>query len=497
MSQWWNDDEVEGEPTPPKQPASSSAPPGPPPTPPSSSMPPGAVDSSTVNQPGAYPATPTAARNGVPIGVAIAAVLALIGGLLVYSSLAGDDSSEVVAQGEIFLERADEAGDDPFFDDFETLVSFDPSEVVPPGADLSGADTTAPAAATPPDPLTNAEILALTFKGGEPGLYGGTGNNATCNKAALIAFLETSPAKATAWAGAQGIPVSEIRPFVEGLTTVVLLADTRVTNHGFKNGVANPIQSVLQAGMAVMIDETGTPRVKCGCGNPLNRPIAQSRTVVLKGDPWAGFDQGAIATVEPAPAPVETFVLRSTDTGDAIERPAGTSGEADVLTSLSAPRPTDEVAVGAAAAAADSLTGSDEVIVADAASTTTTQPELSTTPETSVTAPPSTLAGITYCEKYQNYIVEGLDIFRDISPEEGSPEYIQIEQRWHEFLLSAIADLSRSSPPELVDDWQVASDIYGGSPAAGSFDLYSNNSTLAAAEDAIVNHGEDVCDLTF
>ncbi|MGH3907098.1 MAG: DUF6777 domain-containing protein, partial [Pseudonocardiaceae bacterium] len=42
--------------------------------------------------------------------------------------------------------------------------------------------------------------------------------------------------------------------------------DTRVTNHGYRDGKATDRQAVLQAGTAVLVDEKGRPRVKCGCG---------------------------------------------------------------------------------------------------------------------------------------------------------------------------------------------------------------------------------------
>lgn len=485
--QWWNDDEVEGEPTPqpPAPDASGSPAPVPPPTSTTN------VDRPTYDvgqvPPVAHEAPAKEPARGIPVAVAIAAVLALIGGLLVYTSLSGGDD-DVVAQGEIFLERADEAGTDPFFDEYATLVSFDPSDVEPPQA--ASNDAAAPEESAAPAPLSNAEILALSFKGNEPGLYGGTGNNATCNKAALIAFLETTPDMAAAWSGAQGIQVAQIRPFVESLTTVVLLADTRVTNHGFRNGVANPIQSVLQAGMAVMIDEIGIPRVKCGCGNPLNKPIPQSRTVVLKGDPWRDFDQTKIATVEPAPEAVGTFVLRSTDTGLGVERPAGTDGEADRVTSDPAPRPTDDlITVGAAGAVASDLT-SDPAPTSTTTPTTTTREQTAETTEPSVesTDPPIVLDGDTYCEKYSNYVAQSIELFDDLSESEGEV-YLQ-------FLKGAIRDLAANSPPQLEADWRLLDDIYD-SISAEEIDLLDTSATEQAASDAVIAHAETVCGIDF
>ena len=65
-----------------------------------------------------------------------------------------------------------------------------------------------------------------------------------------MAFLEANPTEARAWADVQGIEVGEIGDYVDGLTPMVLRSDTAVTNHGFTDGVANPIPAVLQAGTA-------------------------------------------------------------------------------------------------------------------------------------------------------------------------------------------------------------------------------------------------------
>src|SRR4051794_2186605 len=98
-----------------------------------------------------------------------------------------------------------------------------------------------------------------TYPAGTPGLYGGTRDHASCDPEQLIAYLEQNPAKGAAWAAALGIQPTQIRQYVDGLTPVILRADTRVTNHGYVNGVANPIQSVLEAGTAVLVDRYGAP----------------------------------------------------------------------------------------------------------------------------------------------------------------------------------------------------------------------------------------------
>ena len=54
--------------------------------------------------------------------------------------------------------------------------------------------------------------------------------------------------------------MADIESYVAGLTAVRLRWDTRVTNHGFSDGEATAFQSLLQAGTAVLVDDTGVPR---------------------------------------------------------------------------------------------------------------------------------------------------------------------------------------------------------------------------------------------
>jgi len=69
-----------------------------------------------------------------------------------------------------------------------------------------------------------------------------------------------------------------------------------VTNHGFANGRATTLQSVLQAGTAVLVDPSGNPVVRCRCGNPL-QPPAPVRSPVLQGTPWPGFNPTTVVSV--------------------------------------------------------------------------------------------------------------------------------------------------------------------------------------------------------
>lgn len=302
--------------------------------------PPGSPDPSTP-APAPTGHEPTKPKMSMAVIGAIV-IVALIGAGLIVKSLTGGDSTEVASTstpGEVFLEPAASVGTDPFFDEFDTLVTAAPAPfVVATNPVESPADVAPTDADQPTGPATNEEILAATFVGTEPGLYGGTGNEQSCNRQALVAFLETTPDKAAAWAGVQGIEVADIREFVNGLTTAQLLVDTRVTNHGFTDGKAYSLQSVLQAGTAVMLDAEGIPRVKCGCGNPLAKPIPQN-TIRYLGPQWQGFTPETTVIVEPGP-PVPEFTLVDLETGGTINRPTGfVPGTSDVVIIDPAPVP--------------------------------------------------------------------------------------------------------------------------------------------------------------
>ncbi|HEY4630827.1 MAG TPA: DUF6777 domain-containing protein, partial [Blastococcus sp.] len=165
-----------------------------------------------------------------------------------------------------------------------------------------------------------------TVSGASPGLYGGTGSN-PCNAEAIASFLETNPAKAAAWAGAEGIPIDQIRAYLGSLTSVTLRSDTAVTNHGFRNDRASPFESVLQAGTAVLANEYGVPRVRCACGNPLKPPTVKPGPGYKP--PWRGFSSGKVTVIQPAPGPIKDFVIVQPDSGAVVARPRGTGGEQD------------------------------------------------------------------------------------------------------------------------------------------------------------------------
>jgi len=199
---------------------------------------------------------------------------------------------------------------------------FTESVSVPPP---SSTTSTVPAATVSPAAVASSGLT--TQPGSTPGLYGGTRNIASCDSQQLIDFLAANPDKARAWAAVEGITPADIPAYIRSLTPVLLRADTAVTNHGYSNGRAIPLQSVLQAGTAVLVDQFGVPRARCYCGNPLLPPAPV--TPVYTGPTWSGFNPQGVVTVAPAPAPIIVIQIIDINTGTPFDRPAGTDGSED------------------------------------------------------------------------------------------------------------------------------------------------------------------------
>lgn len=169
----------------------------------------------------------------------------------------------------------------------------------------------------------------VTVTGETSGLYGGTLNNAACDPARMVTFLQQNPDKAAAWAGVLGIAPAAIPGYVARLTPLILRSDTAVTNHGFADGEATTLNSVLEAGTAVLVDRSGVPRVRCRCGNPLTPAKTFSRPA-YEGRKWAEFDPQQITNVQPATQEIATFTIINLANGEStIQRPAGSLGDRD------------------------------------------------------------------------------------------------------------------------------------------------------------------------
>jgi hypothetical protein len=303
-----------------------------------------------------------AARGRGPLPSWLLALVSALGGivavvLLVVRLMSGDPQTAATGPGEIFLEPAAATGPDPFTPSVAT-ASAPPASA----AAVSPSASAEPTVSAAPTAAPSTAIAVRTIPGGTVGLYGGTRNNAECDKAQLIAFLEQNPDKAAAWAAVHRIEPSAIRDYVDGLTPVVLIRDTRVTNHGFRNGAADARQSVLQAGTAVLVDERGVPRARCFCGNPLLEPIPAPVQPSYVGDAWPGFAPEKVEVIAPATVPLAQIPVVDRQTGEVFGRPPGSDGSVDAAVLASAPplasaEPSAVVAATPTEPAATSLPG--------------------------------------------------------------------------------------------------------------------------------------------
>lgn len=245
----------------------------------------------------------TGARGRAPL-VAVAAVVATLG--LVGCGSSSSSSSAVAGvkgASEVAAAPVSTAGANPF--------------TASVGKDMAGVTPPAAAASSTGGPASYSAAL--------PGLYGGTRNYASCDADKLVSFLEQNPAKAAAWASTLGIQTSQIATYVSGLTPVLLRTDTRVTNHGYVNGIADPIQSVLEAGTAVFVDEYGRPVVKCYCGNPLTPPVLYTAPVYT-GPLWTNFSTTNITIIVQSTTIINIFTLYDPSTGKLFPRTRGAHG---------------------------------------------------------------------------------------------------------------------------------------------------------------------------
>ncbi|MEL3947048.1 DUF6777 domain-containing protein [Streptomyces sp. LNU-CPARS28] len=211
---------------------------------------------------------------------------------------------------ELFLEPVAAQGPDPFTDSTARAAETPPPVTRSPQPSPSGSSSP-------------ADQGVRSLAGGTPGLYGGTQRTGSCDVGRQVQYLTAEPARARAFAGVVGITQDRVPAYLRGLTPVVLRADTRVTNHGYRDGRATAFQSVLQAGTAVLVDDRGLPRVRCACGNPLRPPVAFRQTPTHSGQQWQGYRPTKVVVVTPAPRPVTVIVIVNIVNNTWIERRTG------------------------------------------------------------------------------------------------------------------------------------------------------------------------------
>lgn len=199
-------------------------------------------------------------RRGLPAW-ALFGGLFLLGALvvLVFVLLSGrgaDERAAVEKLQNVRFERPEDTGEDPFTK---------PADVEgPETVEVGGKSASAPAAAGGSGDSSVGS-----------GPFGGSGSDLVCDRELLIESLLAQPERLRAWAGVLDIEPTPkaVSAYIRSLTPVTLSVDTRVTNHTFVDGRAVPLQSILAAGTAVLVDKYGRPVVRCRCGNPLLEPI--------------------------------------------------------------------------------------------------------------------------------------------------------------------------------------------------------------------------------
>lgn len=164
------------------------------------------------------------------------------------------------------------------------------------------------------------------------GLYGGTRDNASCDREKMLEYLKANQDLLAAWTDVLDVNPVDIDTFVNSLTPVVLRTDTLVTNHGYADGKVTAFQAVLQAGTAVLIDRNGTPVVRCACGNPLTEPRinpATAKDADVGGTSWEGFSTNNVTEIRRFVVPAETFVIKDVRTDVPFVRDSGSAGSGD------------------------------------------------------------------------------------------------------------------------------------------------------------------------
>ncbi|MFE7273746.1 DUF6777 domain-containing protein [Streptomyces sp. NPDC057623] len=227
---------------------------------------------------------------------------------LVVAGCGGGDDEETRAGGDVRLQPVADQGPDPFTDSTATSTG-----------------TPSPVTRTP-RPAHSGRAGLPSLSGETPGLYGGTRGAASCDVQRQIDALTADRDRGRVFAQAAGVSQGSIPGYLRGLTSVVLRADTRVTNHGYRDGMGTGYQSVLQAGTAVLVDSRGVPRVRCACGNPLAPPVDPRGRPGTSGHAWSGYRPSQVIVVAPTTQVITGITIIDVTDNTWIERPTGHRG---------------------------------------------------------------------------------------------------------------------------------------------------------------------------
>ncbi|MCJ1676828.1 hypothetical protein MTF65_05585, partial [Streptomyces sp. APSN-46.1] len=252
------------------------------------------------------------------LATGLVALVAAVALALVLTRPSGTDDA---GSGEVFLEPVNAVGPAPFTDSTAVGAEVPPPEGTPPPQPPPSPPQakTTPGSRTPETPYetgrgtdqppTGTTTVARSISGAAPGVYGGTKNAPSCDVEKQIKGLTAVPSKNSAFAASVGVAPSAVPGYLRSLTPVQVRLDTRVTNHGYREGKSDAYQAVLQTGTSVMVDDRGVPRVRCACGNPLGGPVALKANPKRHGQPWKSYQPAKVVVIAPSVKVVKKFVI--------------------------------------------------------------------------------------------------------------------------------------------------------------------------------------------
>ncbi|WP_308363411.1 DUF6777 domain-containing protein [Streptomyces sp. ISL-86] len=253
------------------------------------------------------------------LATALVAVAAAVALAVVLTRPSGSPS----ANGEVFLQPVSQTGPDPFTESVALKEAPLPDRPTPSGTSKAPPTTAAPTTAVPTTAPTTGMTATRSISGAAPGVYGGTKDSASCDVEKQIRLLSGQSVKNAAFASTLGIQPAAVPGYLRSLTPVQLGMDTRVTNHGYRDGKASSYQAVLQAGTAVLVDDRGVPRVRCACGNPLGSPVALKENPKRYGQPWTSYQPAKVVVIAPSVTIVNKFVIYDHEDRHWYERDRG------------------------------------------------------------------------------------------------------------------------------------------------------------------------------
>jgi hypothetical protein len=108
-----------------------------------------------------------------------------------------------------------------------------------------------------------------------------------CDLDEMIEQFESDREIAEAFASVHGIAATSIGEYLRSLTAGYVLDTVDVISYGFSGGFAQPYDTTLVAGTAMLVDRDGLPRVRCRCANPLQPAMTELDGQIIETNAFA------------------------------------------------------------------------------------------------------------------------------------------------------------------------------------------------------------------